>query len=387
MLRQIRVEDLQEGMMFSEPLFFDDGKNRVLGKMRPLSLRELTVLWQWDVPFVMTAGETIKRERLNKSFNPKALQLPDLIGCSEFHTEYLAIITALDVFLQMLKEHKPLNRKDLDRTVAHVRKFAASDRAKAISFVVAAPMRGKSKAKAAVDTAILAETVALFMRLPEEYIDDIVRASLLHDCGMLSIPDTLLNKKEALSDAEMRIVAAHTMYGYKTVLSECMCTERVARFVLQHHERWDGKGYPNKLAGESIEVGARIIAVSDAFTAMTAQRAYRKAILGYDAMETLLADKGRRFDSNVVKSITKSIGVYPIGSLVLLSNAAVARVVGIAPEAPRSPSIRMLIDENGRPYRDNEGTIIDLRESQDISIIQAIDPLHYQRPSITKKSK
>lgn len=70
----------------------------------------------------------------------------------------------------------------------------------------------------------------------------------------------------------MQTVAAHTVYGYKAVLSEFMYTERVAMLVLQHHERWDGKGYPNGLDKESIEIGARIIAAVDAFVAMTAQK-------------------------------------------------------------------------------------------------------------------
>lgn len=414
MLRKIKVEDLQEGMVFSEALFFDDGKNRVLGKMRPLSLRELTVLWQWNVPFVMTAGEIITKSTTNtkKAASPSTvampsdtkmhtdmhstadnpvgnkqsdnaidcnvLQLPDITNRSAAYSEYAAIITAIDAFLHEVKEHTPLSAHPLDKVAAHLRRLTAIDKARITSFIVAARMQDKEKAKAAVDTAVLAETIALFMKLPEDYIADIVIAALLHDCGMLKISESLLNKKEALSDTEMQTIAAHTVYGYKTVLSECMYTERVARLVLQHHERWDGKGYPNKLAGESIELGARIIAVCDAFTAMTQQRSYRSAVLGHDAMKTLLADKGRRFDYNVVKAIIQSIGMYPIGSLVLLNNTAVARVAGIAPESPLRPLIQILIDEKGMPHKNNEDSLMDLRAFQDVVIIKALDPLYYQ---------
>ena len=234
-------------------------------------------------------------------------------------------------------------------------------------------------AKALVDTAILAETIANFMNLPEDYIDDIILGSLLHDCGMLRIPDAILNKKTALSDTEMQTVVAHTVYGYKAVLSEFVYTERVAMLVLEHHERWDGKGYPNGLDKDSIEIGARIIAVVDAFVAMTARKAYRNALLGYDAMKTLLADKGRRFDYEVIKAMIQSIGVYPIGSIVLMNDTSIVRVVGTHPEAPLRPLIRVLIDETGHLYPNNKGKLIDLKEYKNTFIVKAIDPLQYQQ--------
>lgn len=407
MLRRIKVEDLKEGMMFSEPLFFDDGKNRVLGKGHPVSQRELSVLKQWKVPFVMTAGKIIKKDeevaelveeldslpdesegaagkstkkqQEKKTAEHAVLQLPDILTHSELYTEYLAIILTLDVFLNDVKKRKPMPTRPVDGIALRLRNLIAADRPLVISFVLSAIIPEREMAKALVDTAILAETIANFMKLPEDYIDDIVLGALLHDCGMLKIPDTILKKKGTLSDTEMQTVAAHTVYGYKAVLSEFMYTERVAMLVLQHHERWDGKGYPNGLDKESIEIGARIIAAVDAFVAMTAQKAYRSALLGYDAMKTLLADKGRRFDYEIIKAMIQSIGVYPIGSIVLMNDTSVVRVVGVAPEAPLRPLIRVLIDETGHLYPNNKGKLIDLREYKNIFIVKAIDPSQYQQ--------
>ena len=408
MLRRIKVEDLKEGMMFSEPLFFDDGKNRVLGKGHPLSSRELSVLKQWKVPFVMTAGKSIKKneevtelvEELDtlpdegkvstakttaKETQKKTreentvLQLPDILTHSELYTEYLAIVLALDTFLTDVKKRKPVSPRPIDGIAVRLRNLLAADRTLVISFILSAHIPEHDMAKALVDSAILAETIANFMHLPEDYIDTIVLGSLLHDCGMLRIPDTIINKKTTLSDTEMQTVAAHTVYGYKAVLSEFMYTEQIAILVLQHHERWDGKGYPNGLDKESIEIGARIIAVVDAFIAMTAKKTYRSALLGYDAMKTLLADKGNRFDYEVIKAMIQSIGVYPIGSIVLMNDTSIARVVNIAPEAPLRPLIRILIDETGNLYPNNKGKLIDLREYTNTFIVKAIDPLQYQQ--------
>lgn len=406
MLRRIKVEDLKEGMIFSEPLFFDDGKNRVLGKGYPVSQRELSVLKQWKVPFVMTAGKSIKKntevaelvdelDRLSDEGGTATaktggkqkktaeentiLQLPDILTHSELYTEYLAIILTLDIFLNDVKKRKPISARPIDGIALRLRNLIAADRPLVISFILSAHIPERDMAKALVDSAILAETIANFMHLPEDYIDDIVLGSLLHDCGMMRIPDAILNKKTALSDTEMQTVAAHTIYGYKAALSEFVYTERVAMLVLEHHERWDGKGYPNGLDKESIEIGARIIAVVDAFVAMTAHKAYRNALLGYDAMKTLLADKGRRFDYEVIKAMIQSIGVYPIGSIVLMNDTSIVRVVGIAPEAPLRPLIRVLIDETGHLYPNNKGKLIDLKEHTNTFIVKAVDPLQYQQ--------
>lgn len=406
MLRRIKVEDFKEGMIFSEPLFFDDGKNRVLGKMHPVSQRELSVLKQWKVPFVMTAGKSVKKseeaaepveeldvlpdkgevstEKAEKKDQKKTaentiLQLPDILNHSELYTEYLAIILTMDIFLTEVKKRKPVAPRPIDGIALRLRNLLAADRASVISFILSAQIPDREMAKALIDTAILAETIANFMKLPEDYIDDLVIGTLLHDCGMLRISDTILKKKGQLSDTEMQTVAAHTVYGYKTILSEFMYTERIAMLVLQHHERWDGKGYPNGLNKESIEIGARIIAVVDAFVAMTSQKAYRSALLGYDAMKTLLADKGRRFDYEVIKAMIQSIGVYPIGSIVLMNDTSIARVAGIAPDAPLRPLIRILIDETGHQYPNNKGKLIDLREYKNTFIIKAVDPLIYSK--------
>jgi len=405
-LRRIKVEDLKEGMLFSEPLFFDDGKNRVLGKMHPVSQRELSVLKQWKVPFVMTAGKSVKKNEdaaepveetealpdkgevstgkaakkdQKETAENAILQLPDILNHSELYTEYLAIILKMDIFLTEVKKRKPVTPRPIDGIALRLRNLLAADRASVISFILSAQIPDREMAKALIDTAILAETIANFMKLPEDYIDDLVLASLLHDCGMLRVSDTILKKKGQLSDTEMQTVAAHTVYGYKAVLSEFMYTERIAMLVLQHHERWDGKGYPNGLDKDSIEIGARIIAVVDAFVAMTSQKAYRSALLGYDAMKTLLADKGRRFDYEVIKAMIQSIGVYPIGSIVLMNDTSIARVIGIIPDAPLRPLIRVLIDETGHQYPNNKGKSIDLREYKNTFIIKAVDPLIYSK--------
>jgi len=144
--------------------------------------------------------------------------------------------------------------------------------------------------------------------------------------------------------------------------------------ALQHHERWDGNGYPRKLSEKKISIEARIITVADAFEAMVKEKPYRNSMIAYTAMRQLLNDNSRRFDSEVLKVFIKSIGIYPLGSYVLLNNGSIGRVIKVNENAPLRPAVRLLVDKNGKKYENDEGAMLDLAKVGDIFIARAIDP-------------
>ncbi|MDR5708912.1 MAG: HD-GYP domain-containing protein, partial [Armatimonadota bacterium] len=133
----------------------------------------------------------------------------------------------------------------------------------------------------------------------EPALTDLRVAGMLHDVGKIGISDAILLKPGPLTPEEYEVVKRHTVMGAE-ILSAAGFGEDVVRWVLHHHERWDGRGYPMGLAGEQIPVGARILAVVDAFEVMTAGRIYRPAIPVEAAVEELQAQRGRQFDSEVV---------------------------------------------------------------------------------------
>jgi HD-GYP domain-containing protein (c-di-GMP phosphodiesterase class II) len=144
--------------------------------------------------------------------------------------------------------------------------------------------------------------------------------------------------------------------------------------VLQHHERWDGEGYPRRISGTAIDMGARIVSVADAFEAMVSQKPYRNSMMGYQAMKNLLSDNSRRFDPDVLKAFIQTMGIYPIGSIIFLNNGALARVVEVHGSAPLRPKIRVLIDEFGKVFQQDEGEILDLLTEKSLFIARAVDP-------------
>lgn len=150
----------------------------------------------------------------------------------------------------------------------------------------------------------LAAAIAEEMGLPDEQIATIRIAGILHDIGKVSVPAEILSKPSGLNRAETELIKNHPQIG-REILKTMDLPWKICPIVLQHHERIDGSGYPNKLVGEEIFLEARILAVADVVEAMSSHRPYRPA-LGIDtALEEISANKDTLYDVNVVNTCIK----------------------------------------------------------------------------------
>jgi diguanylate cyclase (GGDEF)-like protein len=167
------------------------------------------------------------------------------------------------------------------------------------------------------DVAQLAAAVARRMGMVGEEIDEIARAAELHDVGKVGIPDAILDKPAALDATEWELMHQHTVLGER-ILNAAPALRPVARIVRSTHERWDGSGYPDGLRGSEIPRSARIVAVCDAYEAMTTDRAYRAAMSREAACRELLAAAGTQFDPEVVAAVIAELdrreAAPPIGA-------------------------------------------------------------------------
>ena len=135
--------------------------------------------------------------------------------------------------------------------------------------------------------------------LPEHELDQLAQAAQLHDVGKIAIPDTILSKPRPLSADEWKFIHQHTVIGER-ILAAAPALAHVGALVRSTHERWDGTGYPDKLAREQIPLGARIISVCDAFDSMISERPYRAAKSAEQAVTTLRENAGTQFDPAIV---------------------------------------------------------------------------------------
>jgi diguanylate cyclase (GGDEF)-like protein len=152
------------------------------------------------------------------------------------------------------------------------------------------------------DVARLARAVGTHMGLDAEDLDVVVRAAELHDIGKVAVPDAVLHKPGPLDDAEWSFIRQHTIIGER-IVGAAEALRPVGRVVRASHERWDGAGYPDGLAGEAIPLGARIVFACDAWDAMTCDRGYRSALPAHEAAEELRANAGTQFDADVVVAL------------------------------------------------------------------------------------
>ena len=130
------------------------------------------------------------------------------------------------------------------------------------------------------------------------------RGALLHDIGKIGVPDNILRKPAPLSDAEWQVMKRHPEFGAR-IVARIPFLQEVTQIVRHHHERWDGKGYPDGLAGDAIPIGARIFAVADSFDAMTSDRPYRRAMPIVEACAEIVRCRGTQFDPAVVDAFAR----------------------------------------------------------------------------------
>lgn len=190
--------------------------------------------------------------------------------------------------------------------------------------------------------AVCAMMVALArqLKLNDEQIQLAGMAGLLHDLGKVAIPQIVLNKPGKLTDHEFDVVRTHPVEGYAMLKEGGKVPNAVLDACLHHHEKFDGTGYPDKLKGEDISVIARMTAICDVYDAITSDRPYKR---GWDPAQSLrrMAEwTNDHFDPRLFQAFVKSIGIYPIGSLVRLSSGQIGVVTSHSPAALTQPTVK-----------------------------------------------
>jgi len=226
-----------------------------------------------------------------------------------------------------------------------------------------------------INTTILALICGEVLKLTDRQLKELAYVGLLHDIGMLKIPEEILNKEDRLTEEEYNKIKTHPIIAYKLINERNIFGRDVLDPIIQHHEQFDGNGYPRKLSKDKIHLYAKIIAIADAFEAQIAVRAYRKSKSGYSAMKEVLAEAQNRFDPEVLKAFLSSLSIYPPGTLVQLNNNAIGSVINVNPNAPLRPEIKIILDEFGE--KPAKLTTIDLKNQSSLFIVKVLNKDDY----------
>jgi putative nucleotidyltransferase with HDIG domain len=221
-----------------------------------------------------------------------------------------------------------------------------------------------------LNVSVLAMMLANEMKCTEAQIKSVGMAALFHDLGKVNIPDKILNKTEALTKPEQNFFELHPDYGVE-VGKKAGLPPVVLEVIAAHHEYLDGTGYPKKLKADAIRMPTRIVTIANVYDNLCNHIDPAQSLTPHEALSTMYAHRRAQFDSAVMATMVKSLGVYPPGTIVRLSNEAIGLVMNVNVGKPLRP--RVLVYDAEIPKED--AIILDLAdESSDIAISGSIRP-------------
>ncbi len=200
-----------------------------------------------------------------------------------------------------------------------------------------------------LSVSILAMGFGTHLGLPDEKIELLGLAGLLHDVGKMKIDPAILNKPGKLTQEEFEHIKLHPSFGYQALCSQDDIPAAAVQAAHGHHERLDGRGYPQGLDGYQIPFITRVVTIVDAFDAITSHRAYDDARPIQTAYDVLRSGADKQFDGALVQEFIRWLGVFPVGTLVELHTGEVALVLEKHPQLHLRPKVVVLRDANKAP--------------------------------------
>lgn len=205
-------------------------------------------------------------------------------------------------------------------------------------------------------------------------IRNVASAMLVMDLGMFRIPSSIREKGKNLKKEEIELIRKHPLLSHRLLYSATSVkSAKMANVALQHHESYDGTGYPQGLKGKSIDQNAMIAKICDNYSAMLEQRPFRKRVLPSLALKNMLSTQKNRFDPDILRAFVKEMSIYPTASFMKLNNACAAMVIATHPQKLTFPILRLMRDPQGKPY--STLRFMDLAYEKDIRIESPIAPL------------
>lgn len=348
-MRRILLDNVTSGMKLAKPLYSADGKV-LLNAGLELKERYIGRLRDLDVTYVYIEDDLTAD-----------IDVPDVVS-EKARVE--AVASAKQV-MDQVKLGRKVDASQAKKIANTLVDELCHNHGMLVNFV---DMRTRADYlfNHSVSVCILATMTGISLGFDELRLRDLGVGALLHDVGKLMVPQEIVGKTDRLSLSELEEIRKHAEYGFDILRKNPDVSLMSAHCAYQHHERYDGSGYPRQLANGSIHQFAHIVALADVYDALTSDVTYRKAVPVYEALAIITKAAGTYFDPELVEHFVANIAPYPIGSVVRLSNNHIGVVVDISHECKTKPVVRVIADEHKR--RMNKIVEIDLSKNSRLYI-------------------
>lgn len=341
----VRAEELQPGMILAKSVISDSGKI-LLEPGLYLTEKNIRKLIKWQTLYVnikLPCNLCLARHEILKTYEKtlglvktafekiRTFQEVPIKECEELVENYIELMANVTGVISILHKVKSHN----EYTFGH-----------------------------SLNVAIISGVLGKWLGFTAGDLKDIILAGLLHDIGKIFISSDILDKPGKLTDEEMEIIKTHSACGSRLV-SDCdEISQETKLGILQHHERQDGSGYPQKLKGEDIHIYANIVALADLYDAMSNKRIYRRQLPPFVVVETILEQMYKKLDPNVCLIFLENLRELMMGSLVLLSDGRKAKIVLLNELLRTRPVIQL-----------STGELIDLERNRQLEIVAMLDDI------------
>ena len=212
-----------------------------------------------------------------------------------------------------------------------------------------------------VSVCTLMITFGRSLGLPADELREAGIGGLVHDIGKMLVPEEVLNKPGRLTDEEFDLIRRHPGDGHEILLGIGGVGEVALDITRHHHERIDGSGYPDRLAGDEISTMARMAAIVDVYDAITADRCYHKGMPATEALRKMWEWSANHFDRKLLASFMRCVGIYPVGSLVRLESGRLGVVIAQSSEDALKPMVRTFFNVRANAY--TKPDVVDLSKA------------------------
>lgn len=381
-MRKIPVEELKPGMRFDKPVYIDKN-NMLVSANISIKTDDIKKLMRWGISEVETSGNLLSTDNeLQAAAVRSSGQSSE--DARKILEEYNVLLTKRRALIEVHKEacdaitnvYNSIKAEEIFTTdqieVSLSKIIDLMKENKNIFLFLYGLDEGKNYLVVhSVNVTFYSLLIGMALKYTPVKLRELGLGTMLIDAGMVKMPAYIIHKQSNLTDHEFNQIKTHPLLGYRALRQLGKVPEKSANICLQHHEQYDGKGYPRGLKGTQIDEYARIASISDSYEAQIASRSYRKRLFFYHAMKNLLSSGINRFDPVILRVFLSRMSVYPIGSIVELNDNSIGIVVGSVPQKPLRPLVKLIFDSEKNPIE--ETLIINLLEESSLYITRAMD--------------